>query len=826
VWVVDWYNIIVQHNPTPQGFRTGKGGAYESELRDKKYGRVYRLVPTGQKAEPTNLSNATDDQLVAALKDPTMLWRLHAQRLLVERKAAGAAAALAKLVDDPAMDEAGLNVGAIHALWTLGGLGLTAEKSGPAAAAVANGLDHKSAAVRRAAVQVMPPTQVTGTRVIKCYELFEDPDPQVRLAAMLAASEVPPSATAGEHIADALATGANLDDRWLPDALTAAAATHDVFVLNALAGKKLPVKAYAVVAVTAEHLARRAPAEGLEVVIAALPSADPKLAETVIAGLAKGWPKAKPTALTPDAEKALADLLAKLPAGSKGQLLRLASAWGSSAFEKHAGEIAQTLTAEVGDVKLSDERRVAAARQLTEFRTSDAKVVETVLDAITLQSSPALATGLVEAAGSSTAPELGPAILSRYSGWSPTTRAAALRVLLARPDTTRTYLDAATKGSVLLSELALDQRQALAAHPDVRIAARAKALLAQGGGLPNADRQKVIDELLPIVKKAGDAANGKAMFAKHCSACHMHSGEGNKIGPDLTGMAVHPKDHLIVDILDPSRSVEGNFRLYQVRTLDGKVLNGMLASETKTSVELIDSQAKRQVLLREDIDSLTASTKSLMPDGFEKQMNPKELTDLLEFLTKRGKYLPIPLDKAATAVSTKGMFYSEDAPEQRLVFRDWTPKTVDGVPFVLVDPQGDKVRNVILLNSPAGKVAATMPKSATVPVNSTAKAVHILGGVSGWGYPYGPKGTVSMKVRLVYEDGKAEDHALKNGEHLADYIRRVDVPGSKFAIDLGGRQVRYLTITPQRPDVIKQIEFVKGDDQTAPIIVAVTVEGK
>ena len=44
VWVIDWYNYIVQHNPTPPGFKTGKGSAYETDLRDKKHGRIYRLV--------------------------------------------------------------------------------------------------------------------------------------------------------------------------------------------------------------------------------------------------------------------------------------------------------------------------------------------------------------------------------------------------------------------------------------------------------------------------------------------------------------------------------------------------------------------------------------------------------------------------------------------------------------------------------------------------------------------------------------------------------------------------------------------------------------
>lgn len=66
---------------------------------------------------------------------------------------------------------------------------------------------------------------------------------------------------------------------------------------------------------------------------------------------------------------------------------------------------------------------------------------------------------------------------------------------------------------------------------------------------------------------------------------------------------------------------------------------------------------------------------------------------------------------------------------------------------------------------------------------------------------------------------------MKNGEHLADYIRRVDVPGSKFAFNLRNQQVRYLAVTPKRGDVIKEIELVKGSDRTAPVVMAVTVEG-
>jgi hypothetical protein len=117
-----------------------------------------------------------------------------------------------------------------------------------------------------------------------------------------------------------------------------------------------------------------------------------------------------------------------------------------------------------------------------------------------------------------------------------------------------------------------------------------------------------------------------------------------------------------------------------------------------------------------------------------------------------------------------------------------------------------------------------MPKSATLPCNTAAKTIHLLSGISGWGYPAGAKGTVSLIVRLHYDNGKTEDHELRNGEHFADYIRRVDVPGSKFAFALRGQQLRYLAVSPKRDAMVKEIEFVKGTDNSAPIIMAVTVE--
>jgi putative membrane-bound dehydrogenase-like protein len=825
VWVIDWYNFIVQHNPTPTGFRTGKGAAYISELRDQKHARIYRIVyDSKEKRTPFTLASATPKKLVDTLKNDNLFWRRHAQRLLVERGKKDVVSDLIELIRDDHVDEIGLNVGAIHALWTLHGLGALDGSNADALAAAVAALKHKSAGVRRNAVQVLPRDAKSVTAIVDAG-LTHDTDAQVRLMALLALADQPATKTGGEAIVAALADPANEADRWIPDAITAAAANNAESFLRGLATKKAPsTKLLAVTLIVAEHYARGGPVDSVGGVLTALADADPRIADVVVRGLEKGWPSGKRPTLDERAEEALERLFKQLPAERRGTLIRLASAWGSKKFDKYAVEAVKTLRARVKDESLKSEDRLAAARELIGHQVTDKETVQTLLGLIAPDTEPELSAGLLDALRASESPDAGKLILERLAGLTPSIRSKALGIVLTRQDWTRALLDSADKGVVKLTDLSLDQKQALSDHPIRAIRDRARKLLDRGGALPNPDRQKVVDEMLSITKEKGDPVAGKVVFKNQCSKCHVHSGEGTRIGPDLTGMAVHPKEHLLVDILDPSRSVEANFRTYKVTTKKGVTLTGLLASESRTAIELFDAEGKKQTVLRADIDELEATPRSLMPDGFEKQISRKDLTDLLEFLTQRGKYLTLPLDKAATIVSTRGMFFSEDSRTERLVFPDWKPKTFEGVPFHLLDPDGSRVKNVILLYGPSGTTPPKMPKSVSLPCNAPAKAIHLLSGVSGWGFPYGEKGTVSMIVRLHYDDGKTEDHPLKNGEHFADYIRRVDVPDSKFAFNLNGRQIRYLAVQPKRKDKIATIELVKGSDDTAPIIMAMTVE--
>ncbi len=841
LWVIDWYNIIVQHNPTPAGYKTGKGNAYEIDLRDKKHGRIYRVVWKGTDSEPApippNPDLSTVEGQLDALKTGNMLWRKHAQRLMVEDRNADVVQQLIATIQDHAIDPIDQNAEVVHALWTLHGRGATNGKNPDANKALLVTLDHPSAGVRRNALAVIPRNE-KFRKVLLQASVMHSRDAQVRLAALLALAEMPPTPEAAGPLRLAFSHNAGRD-RWVGDALIAAAAQHDVHFLRRVTqvsgteGQLAGGPSENEILIVSEHYARSAPADSVGSLIEDLAEVarqeqPNRTIEQILVGLSKGWPKDKPVTLSASSEMAMVKLVTTAPPSARGALVNLANRWGSKALDAHIGEITKSFLSVASDDKAKDSDRIVAAKQLVEFKKLDADTTTTLAKLITPRTSAELASGLVEAIGLSESPAAGETLIASWPTLTPTVRQKAMRGLLARADWTKSLIGAFEAGAIELTDLSLEQKQALAAHPDKQLAARVKPLLAKGGGLPNPDRQKVIDELMPTIEKTGEVANGKAVFKKTCAKCHTHSGEGTKIGPDLTGMAVHPKHELVIHILDPSRSVEGNFRIYTVQTDDGKVFNGLLASESKTAIELIDVEAKKHTILRENIDELIASKKSLMPEGVEKLHTPMELRDLLEFLTARGKYLPIPLDKVATIVSTKGMFNAETADVERLIFPDWKPKIFEGVPFVLVDPQGDKTPNVIMLNGSNGTIPPKMPKTVTLPCNAPAKAIHFLGGISGWGWPASEKGTTCLIVRLKYADGQTEDHSLKNGEHFADYIRRVEVPQSKFAFALRGQQARYFAITPNRPDKIDTIELVKGSarDVTSPVIMAVTVEGQ
>jgi putative membrane-bound dehydrogenase-like protein len=226
LWVADWYNFIIQHNPTPRGFENGAGNAYINPLRDSQHGRIYRMVyKGGEDSDSFDLKNAKSSELVKALKSENMFWRLTAQRLIVETQNKEVLPELYKIINTTTTDAVGLNGPAIHALWALHGLGELKGENKEAGQIVEKALKHPSAAVRKNALRVMPRNEAS-LKAILASNLMNDPDLHTRKYTFLAVSEMPFSEDAAKELLKAADVADNGTDAYLPQAIFAAVLAH------------------------------------------------------------------------------------------------------------------------------------------------------------------------------------------------------------------------------------------------------------------------------------------------------------------------------------------------------------------------------------------------------------------------------------------------------------------------------------------------------------------------------------------------------------------------------------------------------------------------
>ncbi|MBO0697021.1 MAG: c-type cytochrome [Zavarzinella sp.] len=227
-------------------------------------------------------------------------------------------------------------------------------------------------------------------------------------------------------------------------------------------------------------------------------------------------------------------------------------------------------------------------------------------------------------------PKVGSLILEQWDGFGPTLRREALETLLARKDRVTALLDAVEKRKVLASQIEAARAESLRKHPDATIRNRSTKLLA---GQVAADRKKVLDDYRPALDLKTDAARGRDLFRKNCTACHRLENVGYEVGANLVAaLRNKSKEALLIDILDPSREVDPRYVNYQVTTTTGRTVSGLLAVETPTSVTLRRGEKAEDTILRAQIEELRATTKSLMPEEFEKQLDKQQMADLIEYL--------------------------------------------------------------------------------------------------------------------------------------------------------------------------------------------------
>ncbi|MFM7738925.1 MAG: c-type cytochrome, partial [Planctomycetota bacterium] len=153
--------------------------------------------------------------------------------------------------------------------------------------------------------------------------------------------------------------------------------------------------------------------------------------------------------------------------------------------------------------------------------------------------------------------------------------------------------------------------------------------------LPASADNQPLPPLAELLKKQGDPARGKSVFAEAgtCAKCHKVRGEGQEVGPDLSEVGNKLSvEALYESILNPSAGISHSYEMYSLLSSDGRTISGLLVSQTDEEIVLKDKDAVLHKVPRGEVDEFAKQQKSLMPEDLQKQLTEQQLVDVIEYL--------------------------------------------------------------------------------------------------------------------------------------------------------------------------------------------------
>ncbi|MDA1265630.1 MAG: c-type cytochrome, partial [Planctomycetota bacterium] len=288
----------------------------------------------------------------------------------------------------------------------------------------------------------------------------------------------------------------------------------------------------------------------------------------------------------------------------------------------------------LGSPKGSSQTRLAALEALV--AADDPDLLTTVEPVLADPATPTALRGeLIAALGRLDRDEVGALVVRQFAALEPALQPRAVSLCLQRLPWARSLL-AAMPEPVPPTLLNASQALRIAAFGDPELDALLEASWGRVRAARNPDREAVIARGRRLVREGGDAHKGAEVFTRVCATCHTIHGEGANVGPDVTGTGRGDLMQLLSNVFDPSLVVGADYRQQVVRTVDGRILGGLLVEDSQDRIVLRVEGGRDEVIPREDVDVSQASSTSLMPEGFEAQLTQDELRDLLAFLVLDG----------------------------------------------------------------------------------------------------------------------------------------------------------------------------------------------
>ncbi len=626
LYIIDYYRRYIEHPEWMADDVVNSGALYDG----KEKGRIYRVSPTGT---PTpewttrlRLGDLSNTELTGYLSHPNSWFRKNAQRLLVDRQDHGVVGLLSEIVTAEANP-----LGQLHAAWTLQGLGaLTPGIAGSLLKSPVPELRENGILLGELMIGEYPNEMAQVLLALK-----NDPDKRVRfqLLCTLGFLNTPEAGKAREQL-----LFENIGDSWIQiAALSAREPDYERFLKQAISTFSPATPSYRQLV---ERLASMQATGGdhtrIESLINhALHARDQHRGEwqsAILAGLSRS---SKGIDFKhPDFDKVREGLLSAAVSHPYPEVLS-----ASLHLLKQTG-------LPKGEKTDDMMRRSKARLQDTDAKTKDRLHVLRFLSIEPNQANNPLYYGLLtpkepisiqkealKMLGENSGPEIAVYLKDHWQELSPQLRDAAVGIFLNSEERIRILLEALENRVIDPSTLDFYRQIYLMTLADETLRNKARGIFKDES--KDQERKRAIERYKEALVRKGNADNGMHIFQKNCSTCHQIGGQsGTAYGPDLGTIRNRRAESLLTDILDPALSIADGFDLWEINLVGGETRQGVISTETPTTIALNIYGSEPEIISRHKIESMRALGVTIMPAGLESTITIEEMADLLTFLKR------------------------------------------------------------------------------------------------------------------------------------------------------------------------------------------------
>lgn len=342
------------------------------------------------------------------------------------------------------------------------------------------------------------------------------------------------------------------------------------------------------------------------------------------------------------------NLLSSVPAGANGTKRSMLLAFATGAVKSNqltilkqlastlspTGELMQSILEEQRGIlqdaaaPLADRINAASLLSVDSYENSSGALVQLITQTEPLD----LQSASLRALSKMGNPAFVPQILKKWSGLSPEIRQQAMFVEFKKEPYLLAMLDTIRKGEISIETLVPWGVNGLTQHSEILIRNRAKQVLAQLE--KNQHTEDVQETYQRLRAMQPDIENGKKLYMENCSICHRFDGEGKAVGPDLDAKAQQGVYTILKKLLYPNDQALTFYYSYTVETADFEQFTGLIAEEAADSLLIRGPGGEENRVTRDNIDSLSCSEKTLMPEGWRDGLGEQGLADLTAYLVQ------------------------------------------------------------------------------------------------------------------------------------------------------------------------------------------------